>query len=208
MDAVPISHPTDKALKAYGLGKLDDASAEAVNEHLKVCAECRMRVAGVSADSFLGRFQKAQGSGKSLLGQSLPGGIFSQTGGNAPSPPPASTPAPAVASPPATNNSQTVASLRPPHNPASEAVPDTAIAAAMPSEAITRQKESTAQIVDATENSLKNLNRPLNDEEKAMRTQIQSYLQQSRKATSDGDFERAFNLAKKAQLLADALVKK
>jgi len=123
-------------------------------------------------------------------------------------PPPASTPAPAVASPPATNNSQTVASLRPPHNPASEAVPDTAIAAAMPSEAITRQKESTAQIVDATENSLKNLNRPLNDEEKAMRTQIQSYLQQSRKATSDGDFERAFNLAKKAQLLANALVKK
>ena len=41
-----------------------------------------------------------------------------------------------------------------------------------------------------------------------MRTQIQSYLQQSRKATIDGDFERAYNLAKKAQLLADALIKK
>jgi ElaB/YqjD/DUF883 family membrane-anchored ribosome-binding protein len=117
-------------------------------------------------------------------------------------PPPVSTPAPAVASPPAANNNQTVASLRPP------APPDTAIAAAMPSAAITRQKEDTAQIVDATENSLKNLARSLNDEEKAMKTQIQSYLQQSRKATTDGDFERAYNLAKKAQLLADALTKK
>ncbi len=119
-------------------------------------------------------------------------------------PPPVSTPAPApaVTSTPAANNNQTVASLRP------SAPPDTAIAAAMPSAAITRQKEDTAQIVDATENSLKNLSRSLNDDEKAMKTQIQSYLQQSRKATTDGDFERAYNLAKKAQLLADALIKK
>ena len=123
--------------------------------------------------------------------------------------PPVSAPPPPAAQPPAANNSQTVAALRPPHNnPASEAPPDTAIAAAMPSAEITKQKESTAQIVDATENSLKNLSRPLNDEEKAMKIQIQSYLQQSRKATTDGDFERAFNLAKKAQLLADALIKK
>jgi ElaB/YqjD/DUF883 family membrane-anchored ribosome-binding protein len=60
---------------------------------------------------------------------------------------------------------------------------------------------------DATENVLKNLTRQLSDEEKAMRTQIQSYLQQSRKATVDGDYERAYNLAKKAQVLADALNK-
>jgi hypothetical protein len=124
-------------------------------------------------------------------------------------PPQVSTPAPVVTSPAPTPSTQTVASLRPPsHNPASEAPPDTAIAAAMPSEVITRQKENTAQIVDATENSLKNLSRPLNDEEKGMKTQIQSYLQQSRKATTDGDFERAYNLAKKAQLLADALIHK
>jgi ElaB/YqjD/DUF883 family membrane-anchored ribosome-binding protein len=114
----------------------------------------------------------------------------------------------AAATPSPTNNSQTVAGLRPPRNPGSETPPDTAIAAAMPSAAITRQKEDTAQIVDATENSLKNLSRQLNDEEKTMKTQIQSYLQQSRKATTDGDFERAFNLAKKAQLLAEALIKK
>lgn len=124
-------------------------------------------------------------------------------------PPPVSNPAPVVTPPPTTPSSQTVASLRPPpRNPASEAPPDTAIAAAMPSEAITKQKENTAQIVDATENTLKNLSRPLNDDEKGMKTQIQSYLQQSRKATTDGDFERAYNLAKKAQLLADALIHK
>jgi hypothetical protein len=122
--------------------------------------------------------------------------------------PPASGPAAAAPPPAPTNNNQTVASLRPPHNPSSEIPPDIAIAAAMPSEALTKQKESTAQIVDATENSLKNLSRQLSDDEKAMKSQIQSYLLQSRKATTDGDFERAFNLAKKAQLLADALIKK
>ncbi|HEY4899204.1 MAG TPA: hypothetical protein VIH91_00145 [Terriglobales bacterium] len=122
--------------------------------------------------------------------------------------PPATTTAATVAPPTPSSNNQTVATLRPPHNPGSEVPPDTAITAAMPSEAITKQKENTAQIVDATENGLKNLNRQLSDEEKAMKTQIQSYLQQSRKATTDGDFERAFNLAKKAQLLADALIKK
>jgi hypothetical protein len=123
-------------------------------------------------------------------------------------PPAASTTA--AANPPAApaNNTQTVASLRPPHGPGSEGSPDTAIAAAMPSEYVTKQKELTAQIVDSTDNNLKNLTRQLSDEEKNMRTQIQSYLQQSRKATSDGDFERAYNLAKKAQVLAEALTKK
>jgi len=122
--------------------------------------------------------------------------------------PPAGAPSAAAAPTASANSTQTVASLRPPRNPGSEGTPDTAIAAAMPSEYVTKQKELTAQIVDATENNLKNLSRQLSDEEKSMRTQIQSYLQQSRKATSDGDFERAYNLAKKAQVLAEALVKK
>lgn len=100
------------------------------------------------------------------------------------------------------NNNQTVANLRPP------AAPDTAIAAAIPSEQVLHQKEDTTRMVDATENALKSINRQLNDEEKNMRAQVQSFLQQSRKATSDGDYERAFNLAKKAQLLAEALIKK
>jgi hypothetical protein len=31
MDAQPALHPTDQTLHAYGLGKLDEASAESVN---------------------------------------------------------------------------------------------------------------------------------------------------------------------------------
>lgn len=102
---------------------------------------------------------------------------------------------------------QTVASVRPPANPA-DTPPQTVIAAAIPSAQLTQQKEDTTRMVDSTENALKGLTRSLSDDEKSMKSQIQSYLQQSRKATSDGDFERAFNLAKKAQLLADALLKK
>ena len=121
------------------------------------------------------------------------------------SPPPAAT----AASPPQQaqpSSTQTVAALRPPRS--GDAVHETALAAAVPDAQLLHQKEDTARMVDATENALKGINRSLSDEEKSMRSQIQSYLQQSRKATADGDYERAFNLAKKAQLLADALVKK
>jgi len=113
-------------------------------------------------------------------------------------PQPASPAAAPTAAPPP-SGTQTVASLRPPEN---------AIAAAVPDAQLVHQKEDTARMVDATENALKGIKRSLSDEEKSMRSQIQSYLQQSRKATADADFERAYNLAKKAQLLADALVKK
>jgi ElaB/YqjD/DUF883 family membrane-anchored ribosome-binding protein len=118
-----------------------------------------------------------------------------------PAPTPAATPAPAA-------NNTTVASLQPPRNPAAGNIPDTTIAAALPSAEVMRQKEKTTQIVDSTENTLKNITRQLSDEEKSMRSQIESYLQQSKKATTDGDFERAYNLAQKAQLLAEALIKK
>jgi hypothetical protein len=121
------------------------------------------------------------------------------------------TPAPAAASPPTQApgaNTQIVATARTPQTAAPESTPDLAIAAAIPSALVSQQKEETVRMVDATENTLKGINRSLSDNEKAMRTQIQSYLQQSRKATADGDVERAYNLAKKAQLLADALTKK
>jgi hypothetical protein len=52
------------------------------------------------------------------------------------------------------------------------------------------------------------LNRTLSHDEEAVVNQIRSYVAQSRKATGDGDFERAYNLATKAHLLSDALVKK
>ena len=51
-------HPTDPILQAYGLGKLDDVSAESVAKHLESCPHCRHRVAELSSDEFLGRLQK------------------------------------------------------------------------------------------------------------------------------------------------------
>ena len=75
MDAAPSLHPTDQTLSSYGLGKLDDRSAEAVNKHLEQCPDCRKRVAEMSADSFLERVRDAQkASGKSTSGQSQAGG--------------------------------------------------------------------------------------------------------------------------------------
>ena len=44
MDAHPTFHPTDQTLRSYGLGKLDDGSAEAVHKHLEQCPGCRNRV--------------------------------------------------------------------------------------------------------------------------------------------------------------------
>ena len=109
---------------------------------------------------------------------------------------------------PSPTSTQTVASLHPPKSAEADTGTASALVAAVPNAQVLQQKEDTARMVDTTENSLKGLTRSLSDEEKSMRTQIQSYLQQSRKATTDGDYERAFNLAKKAQLLAEALVKK
>jgi len=109
---------------------------------------------------------------------------------------------------PPPQNTQTVASLHPPHNNATpDTTPEMTVAAAISSDRANKQREDTTRMVDTTENKLKGLNRQLSDEEKSMRTQIETYLQQSRKATADGDYERAFNLAKKAEVLADALIK-
>jgi outer membrane biosynthesis protein TonB len=127
---------------------------------------------------------------------------------------PAPSTTPAQAAPPASsasttpaNNAGTVAALHPPANPAGEA-PDIAIAADVSSAQLNRQKQSTAQLLDETEKTISGLNHSLSHEEEEMLGQIRSYVTQSRKATSDGDFERAYNLATKAHLLSDALVKK
>jgi hypothetical protein len=121
------------------------------------------------------------------------------------------TPTPSIQQPiaPSTNppaNNTTVAAAHPPPNPA-EAAPDPAIAADVTSAQLTRQKQSTAQLLDETEKTISGL-KGLSHDDEEMLTQIRSYVSQSRKATSDGDFERAYNLATKAHLLSDALVKK
>ena len=78
----------------------------------------------------------------------------------------------------------------------------------MTSAQLSQQKQTTAQLLDETEKTLSGLNRTLSQDEEAIVVQIRSYVTQSRNATKDGDFERAYNLATKAHLLSDALVKK
>ena len=54
-----MTHPSADTLQAFGLGKLDDASAEAVMIHLYGCSECPQAVAEVSGDSFVARLRQA-----------------------------------------------------------------------------------------------------------------------------------------------------
>ncbi|MGC2111593.1 MAG: hypothetical protein WA655_18905 [Candidatus Korobacteraceae bacterium] len=108
----------------------------------------------------------------------------------------------------ASSNNTTVAVAHPPANPADTTPPDTAIAADVTTAQLSQQKQTTAQLLDATEKTLGGLNRGLSHDEEEMVAQIRSYVTQSKNATTAGDFERAYNLATKAHLLSDALVKK
>ncbi len=117
---------------------------------------------------------------------------------------PQSPPASASAPPPTT----TVAAAHPAPNAPGEATPDTAIAADVSKGQLTQQRQTTAQLLEATEKDLQGLPHSLSHDEEATLKQIRSYINQSRKADSDGDFERAYNLATKAHLLSDALLKK
>jgi len=118
-------------------------------------------------------------------------------------------PTPAAPAPVANTNqaNATIATARPPMNPVVEP-PDPAIAAGVSSQQLSRQKQNTTELLDDTEKNLKGLNRGLSHDEEVMLAQIKSYVSQSRDATREGDFERAYNLAMKAHLLADALIKK
>jgi hypothetical protein len=62
-------------------------------------------------------------------------------------------------------------------------------------------------LLEDTEKTINGL-KGLSASEEETLGEIRSYVNQSRKATSEGDFERAYNLATKAHLLSDALAKK
>ena len=99
MAAQPALHPTDRTLHAYGLGKLDDASAESVNQHLESCADCRRRAAEMSSDSFLARLRDAKarpGSFQPAV-SSTDGLSLLDAAAAASAPPPASTLPPGLA---------------------------------------------------------------------------------------------------------------
>src|SRR5271165_5667942 len=89
MAAPAAVHPSDNTLESYGLGKLDDGSAEAVSKHLEQCQECRNRVAELSPDTFLGRLRDAQGrpAPPAPIGPSLAGLSLLAAGSPSPTPP-------------------------------------------------------------------------------------------------------------------------
>ncbi len=53
MDASVLRHPADETLSAYGHGKLDERSAELLEQHIESCMECRRRVAELPSDGFI-----------------------------------------------------------------------------------------------------------------------------------------------------------
>jgi len=124
-----------------------------------------------------------------------------KTAGTPTSPPSAQAPAPAA-------SETTTASIHPPPSPA-EAAAAVAIGPDVSSAEAARDRKSTTQLLDATDNDLKRVDsKSLTADQQAMVTQIKTYIAQSRKALAEGDYERASNLAKKAQLLTDELMKK
>ena len=67
--------------------------------------------------------------------------------------------------------------------------------------------QNTEQLLQSAEANLRRVNRQLSDPEQGMMRQIRNYIAQSRLATHDGDLERAYNLAIKANLLSNELAK-
>jgi serine/threonine protein kinase/WD40 repeat protein len=59
MNADRSDHPADQVLDAFGLGKLDERTAEVIGRHLEACPSCRRRVGEVTPDTFLGHLRGA-----------------------------------------------------------------------------------------------------------------------------------------------------
>lgn len=105
-----------------------------------------------------------------------------------------------------------VAQNNPPPRIVIDAGPDTPspgmISAGMPHSNDIHQRQTTAQLNESTEANIASLRQPLSASQQTLVQQVQSFLAQSRAATTDGDTVRAHNLALKAHLLSDELVRK
>lgn len=76
------------------------------------------------------------------------------------------------------------------------------------SEALSRQKQEAEAKIDGAEDMLRRIDQQrLVDEQQEIFSIIQSFLSNARKALSIGDFLRAVNLAEKAQILAQDLLR-
>lgn len=71
-----------------------------------------------------------------------------------------------------------------------------------------RSRQTIEELLQSTDSNLRSISRQLSDNELAMVEQIRTYMAQARTASTDGDLTRANNLALKAHLLSDELVKR
>lgn len=82
------------------------------------------------------------------------------------------------------------------------------LAPGISAEQASNQRQSTAQLLSATDDNLKQLaSRQLDSTQQDSVSQIRKYMEQAKTAEAAGDVQRAHNLASKALLLADDLVK-
>jgi outer membrane biosynthesis protein TonB len=86
--------------------------------------------------------------------------------------------------------------------------PSGTISPSISSSDASQEQNTTDQLLQKTENNLNGIKRQLSPDEQALVNQIRDYMKQSREATKQNDLVRARNLAVKAQLLCDELVKK
>jgi len=82
------------------------------------------------------------------------------------------------------------------------------IAPGMSDDQASKNRQGTAQLLATTDANLKKLDgQQLDSSKQDVVKQIQTYVEQARTAEAAGDLDRAHNLAVKAQLLSDDLVR-
>jgi hypothetical protein len=89
------------------------------------------------------------------------------------------------------------------------AQPDTnvQITAEIPQNVANARRQQTEGLLQTAETNLKKINRSLTDGEESMQRQVRNYITQARLAMQDGDLDRAYNFASKAQQLSQELIK-
>jgi hypothetical protein len=93
------------------------------------------------------------------------------------------------------------------HN-GSTADPTVQLAPGVSQKQASTQAQKTTELLASTEANLKTISgRQLNPSQQDVVSQIRKYMEQSKQAADEGDSQRAHNLAVKAHLLSDDLVK-
>ena len=88
------------------------------------------------------------------------------------------------------------------------AEPTAQLSPSMSEDQASHSRQTTAQLLNATDSNLKEAaNRTLNATQQEMVTQIRKYMEQANSALTAGDLQRGHNLALKAHMLSDDLLK-